>query len=214
METKSERIKKLKLLIKQTEKEIELKDSSLKKIDEDISSLNEEIKVAEDNLIKLSAPKIFTREELERREERELQKKKEKLEEEKSMVSLFTKKEFERANEIRLAAKDKSEQEKQIAENLAKSVETQALKREIRVLNEILSEKNKIYENLIAETVCSDSKLKTGNHLKSAEKEEFGKLKAKVKSMKASGEKIKKEINDLSLRIKKSFAKLKFCESK
>ena len=214
MGTKSEKIKKLKLLIKQTEKEIELKDSSLKKIDEDISSLSEEIKVAEDNLIKLSAPKIFTLEELERREKLELQKKKEKLDEEKSMVSLFTKKELERANEIRLAAEGKSEQEKQIAENLAKSVEVQALKREIRILNEILSEKNKIYENLIAETVCSDSKLKIGSHLKSAEKEEAGKLKAKVKSMKASGAKIKKEINDLSLRIKKSFAKLKFCESK
>lgn len=214
METKSERIEKLKRLIEQTEKEIELKDSSLQKIDDDLSSASEEIKTAEDNLIKLSAPKIFTLEELERRKDLELQKKKEKFEEEKSMVSILTKKELERANEIRLAAEGKGEQEKQIANNLAKSVEIQALKREIRVLNEILEEKNKIYENLIAETVCSDSKLKTGSHLKSAEKEEPGKLKARVKSLKTSGAKIKKEMNDLSLRIKKSFAKLKFCESK
>lgn len=214
METKSERIEQLKRLIEQTEKEIELKDSSLKKIDEDISSASEEIKTAEDNLVELSAPKIFTLEELERRKDLELRKQKERLEEEKSMVSIFTKKEFERAKEIRLAAEKKGEQEKQIANNLAKSIEIQALKREIRVLNEILEEKNKIYEDLIAETVCDDSKLKTGSHLKSAEKERSGKLKTRVKNLKASGAKIKKEINDLSLRIKKSFAKLKFCENK
>ena len=41
METKSERIKKLKLLIEQTEKEIELKDSSLQKIYDDLSSASE-----------------------------------------------------------------------------------------------------------------------------------------------------------------------------
>lgn len=214
METKSERIEKLKRLIEQTERKIELKESSLKKIDEDLSSASEEIKIAEDNLIKLSAPKIFTLDELERRKDLELQKQKEKLEEEKSMVSILTKKEFERAKEIRLAAKAKSEQEKQIANNLAKSIEVQALKREIRVLNEILKEKDKIYENLVAETVCSDSKLKIGSHLKSAEKEEPGKLKTRVKNLKTSGAKIKKEINDLSLRIKKSFAKLKLCENK
>lgn len=214
METRSERIERLKRLIEQTEKEIEIRESSLKKIDEDLSSVDTEIKVAEDNLIKLSAPKIFTLEELERRKDLELQKQKEKLEEEKSMVSILTKKEFERANEIRMAAEGKSDQEKQIANNLAKSVETQALKREIRVLNEILKEKNKIYENLIAETVCSDSKLKIGSHLKSAEKEEPTKLKTRVKNLKTSGAKIKKEINDLSLRIKKSFAKLKLCENK
>lgn len=214
METRSERIERLKRLIEQTEKEIEIRESSLKKIDEDLSSVDTEIKVAEDNLIKLSAPKIFTLEELERRKDLELQKQKEKLEEEKSMVSILTKKEFERANEIRMAAEGKSDQEKQIANNLAKSVEIQALKREIRVLNEILKEKNKIYENLIAETVCSDSKLKIGSHLKSAEKEEPTKLKTRVKNLKTSGTKIKKEINDLSLRIKKSFAKLKLCENK
>ena len=214
METRSERIERLKRLIEQTEKEIEIRESSLKKIDEDLSSVDTEIKIAEDNLIKLSAPKIFTLEELERRKDLELQKQKEKLEEEKSMVSILTKKEFERANEIRMAAEGKSDQEKQIANNLAKSVEIQALKREIRVLNEILKEKNKIYENLIAETVCSDSKLKIGSHLKSAEKEEPTKLKTRVKNLKTSGAKIKKEINDLSLRIKKSFAKLKLCENK
>ena len=214
METRSERIERLKRLIEQTEKEIEIRESSLKKIDEDLSSVDTEIKVAEDNLIKLSAPKIFTLEELERRKDLELQKQKEKLEEEKSMVSILTKKEFERANEIRMAAEGKSDQEKQIANNLAKSVEIQALKREIRVLNEILKEKDKIYENLVAETVCSDSKLKIGSHLKSAEKEEPTKLKTRVKNLKTSGAKIKKEINDLSLRIKKSFAKLKLCENK
>ena len=47
-----------------------------------------------------------------------------------------------------------------------------------------------------------------------AGKEEPGKLKARIKSLKASGAKVKKEINDLSLRIKKSFAKLKLCENK
>ncbi len=214
METKSERIKKLKLLIEQTEKEIELKDSSLEKIDEDISLANEEIKTAEENLVRLSAPKIFTLEELERRRDLELQMKKEKLEEEKSSISNITKKELERASEIRLAAENKSEQEKQAAHNLAKSIEIQALKREIRILNEILNEKNKIYENLIAETVCDDSKFKIDSHLKSAGKEEPGKLKARIKSLKASGAKVKKEINDLSLRIKKSFAKLKLCENK
>lgn len=214
METKSERIKKLKLLIEQTEKEIELKDSSLEKIDEDISLAGKDIKTAEDNLIKLSAPKIFTLEELERRRDLELQKEKEKLEEEKNSISNLTKKELERANEIRLAAENKNEQEKQMANNLAKSIEIQALKREIRVLSEILKEKNKIYENLIAETVCDDSKLKIDSHLKSAVKKEPGKLKARVKSLKASGAKIKKEINDLSLRIKKSLAKLKLCENK
>lgn len=214
METKSERIKKLKLLIEQTEKEIELKDSSLKKIDKDISLTDKEIKTAEDNLVKLSAPKIFTLEELERRRDLELQKEKEKLEEEKNSISNLTKKELERASEIRLAAENKNEQEKQMANSLAKNIEIQALKREIRVLNEILEEKNKIYENLIAETVCGDSKLKIDSHLKSEGKEEPGKLKARVKSLKASGAKIKKEINDLSLRIKKSFAKLKLCENK
>ena len=214
METRSDKIEELKRLIEQTEREIEFKESSLKKIDEDILSLDEEIKNAEDNLIKLSSPKIFTLEELERRKNLELQKQKEKLEEEKSMVSILTKKEFERANEIRLAAEGKSEQEKQIANNLAKSIEIQALKREIRVLNEILKEKDKIYENLVAETVFNDSKLKIGSHLKNAEREEPGKLKTKVKNLKTSGAKIKKEINDLSLRIKKSFAKLKLCESK
>lgn len=214
METKSERIEELKRLIEQTEKEIELKESSLKKIGEDISSASEEIKTAEDNLVNLSAPKVFTLEELERRKDLELQKQKEKLEEEKSMVSIFTKKELERANEIRLAAEGKSDKEKQIANDLAKNIEIQALKREIKVLNEILKEKNKIYENLIAETVCNDSKLKIGSHLKSAEKEEPAKLKARVKNLKTSGAKIKKEINDLSLRIKKSFAKLKLCENK
>ena len=214
METRSDKIEELKRLIEQTEREIEFKESSLKKIDEDILSLDEEIKNAEDNLIKLSSPKIFTLEELERRKNLELQKQKEKLEEEKSMVSILTKKEFERANQIRLAAEGKSEQEKQIANNLAKSIEIQALKREIRVLNEILKEKDKIYENLVAETVCNDSKLKIGSHLKIAEREEPVKLKTKVKNLKTSGAKIKKEINDLSLRIKKSFAKLKLCESK
>lgn len=214
METKSERIKKLKLLIEQTEKEIELKDSSLEKIDEDISLTDKEIKAAEDNLIKLSAPKIFTLEELERRRDLELQKEKEKLEEEKNSISNLTKKELERANKIRFAAENKNEQEKQMANSLAKSIEIQALKREVRVLSEILEEKNKIYENLIAETVCNDSKLKIDSHLKSLGKEEPGKLKARVKMLKASGTKIKKEINDLSLRIKKSFAKLKLCENK
>ena len=76
MGLETERINELKLLIKEAEKSIELKKSSLNETDKDLSSKREEIESIEKRVLKFQTSKIFTKKELENLKNKKLKEEK------------------------------------------------------------------------------------------------------------------------------------------
>ena len=208
MESKNEKITQLELLVKQAKKEIEQKSASLEKLQEDLTGSEEKIQSAKEALRKLAPAKIFTRKELEALQSENLKKRRLELERQRQNIGLQTEKDFQLAREIRAQASEKPEEEKTLAYAQAFKLETNALKREVEVLLEISREKNEVYEDLLADIVCSKAGIRNLEH-KSASNEMLGKLKAKVKNLKSLAAGVEKEIGDLALRVRKAETRLK-----
>ncbi len=194
VESKSERIERLKRLIEETKQKISLKNSSLDELSKNLSSKEEEVELAKKNLLKFELPKILSKKQLKELKENKIKEEKLACEEEKANVFSKTKLEFERALKIRLEACEKSAQEKKEADLKAFKIETDALTKEIDILKEILNEKNEAFEDLLAQNVCNLYFLKKNN---------FG----KNQNLKLLS-KAKKEISEIEAKINNSIGKL------
>ena len=210
MGLETERINELKLLIKEAEKSIELKKSSLNETDKDLSSKREEIESIEKRVLKFQTSKIFTKKELENLKNKKLKEEKEKLEYEKLNIISQTKEVFEEAKKIRLEASDKSDDEQLSANKLASEMELSALKREVYILNCILKEKNCKFEDVLAKEICKKMELKEMSSFNdiNEKKEKASQLKREIKNLKTSMEKLQNELNDTTLKLRKSICKL------
>lgn len=194
VESKSERIERLKRLIDETKQKISLKNSSLDELSKNLSSKEEEIELAKKKLLKFELPKILSKKQLKELRENKIKEEKSVAEERKANIFSKTKLEFERALKIRREACEKSAQEKKEAELKAFKIETDALTREIEILKEVLNEKNKAFEDLLAQNVCNLYFLKKNN---------FGKNQDLKFLSKA-----KKEIAEIESKISSSIGKL------
>lgn len=151
------RIEELKKLIEKSEQKIEEKNLVIDQINKKLKLKKEEVKAAQDNAAKFAPVKILTKKEREELEKENAQKLLKRITEERLNIESDTKKALETAQKIREDAKIGSEDEQKSADIFALKTETEALKRKIRILNDILHEKESSMEELLAKKATQES---------------------------------------------------------
>lgn len=206
MEHEIEKLETLKELIKESEKKIKEKGQSISKLDQDLSQLRTEINFTEEKLLKFKKVKILTRKQLEQIRKEKLEKAKIDFENQKINIGRDTQKAFEKAKKIREKASNKSLEEYELAKIKARNIEVEALKKEVFILNCIIGEKEKQYEDMLAKKACVEinNKFKDKN-------ENVSFITFNLKNLSEVCKRLKKEIYDLNMRIKRSVIKLKSC---
>lgn len=207
MESKDEKIGNLKALIEETKKKIESKTSSLNDISKKLSLKKEEARLAEEHLRKLQPYRILTKKEIRAFAEKELEEKRHEFEWEKANINILTEKAFEKARRMRLDVSEKSEHEKYAAEKSALELEISALKKEVNILDCILDEKSRTYEDLLAEKMCEQCNLKRMSfhkNFQTCKNSEVNSVKSRIKCLTESCLSIRKEIMNLNFKIRKS----------
>ncbi len=205
MEHESGELEKLKKLIEESNKKIEEKNKSISKLDDDLSQIKTEISIAEEKLLKFKKVKILTRKQIEQIKKEKLEKAKKDFESQKINIGNETQKAFEKSRKIREEAFNKSSEEYEMAKAKARKIELEALKKETFILNCIREEKEEKYEDMLAIKACRDI-----NHKFKDKRydENLNFKKANLRNLDEMCAKLKKEIYDLNMRIKRSVSKL------
>lgn len=151
------RIEELKKMIEESNQKIKQKNLSIDQINKELELKKEEVKTAEDRAAKLAPVKIFTKKERDELEKENAQKSLKKLTEERLNIESDTKKALEKAQQIREDAKNGSENEQKSADISALKVETEALGKKVKILTDILHEKESSMEDLLAQKAVEES---------------------------------------------------------
>ena len=155
-------------------------------------------------MIKFKTSNIFTKKEIKNIEIDELEKKHLEFKMLKLNIDKETNKALTRAQEVRLNALGGSKEEIKAAENLAYKMEKDALTRKSYILDCILDEKERAYQELLAERVCLENNLrKLRSSLSPVSKAEISSAKSKIKILAEKCWDLNKEIQNLSFKIEK-----------
>ncbi len=199
-----EKFIKLKRLIEESKERLKLKNAVLDQINEELLLKKKEVAEAEINLIKFKPSKIFTKKEIKNIEREEIEKKHLEFKMLKLNIDKETNKALTRAQEVRLNALGGSKEEIKAAENLAYKMEKDALTRKSYILDCILDEKERAYQELLAERVCLENNLrKLRSSLSPVSKAEISSAKSKIKILAEKCWDLNKEIQNLSFKIEK-----------
>lgn len=197
MESKAEKIARLKRLIEESDREIAERNKRLAEIESNLADVKKKLELAEKELLKYKSGRLYTRKELKEMELAKLEKQKLEFEREKANIKIITQKKFEEAQKLRFEAQEEiSQEQKSVLEKKALEIEKKATEHEIYIMNCILSEKQESYENMLVDKICSEVSSDKNNK------------KIYSSNFYDDCKKIKKEIRDLNLKISNSSLRL------
>lgn len=131
----------------------------IQKLRDDLRKKELEIESVKEKIKALLPVKIYTRKELKLMADKQKKKEEQKINYEKSHIDLITLDAMREADKIRAEA-GPSESDKKAAELKALTMEIQALKKDIKIKNEVIQEKHCKMEKQMAEKVINETKLK------------------------------------------------------
>lgn len=205
----------LKRLINESDEKIKLKSLLIDQISKDLEQKKEEVKSAQDEVSKLTPHKILTKKEREELKKQEALELLEKIAEERLHIDSETKKTLRHAEKMREDARQDSEEEQELTDFSALKIEVTALQKAVKILTDVLHEKETSAEDLLAqqaieESVISDYK-KEINALHTKKSNDTD-LMSELKENMALSRKNKSHIHSLYLKLKKemesTFSKL------
>lgn len=197
----------LKELIEKSKKKIEEKNQSLSKLDKDLTRVKAEIKLAEEKFLKLKNVKILTRKQMELIKKEKLKKERQDFENQKMNIGIETKEAFKKAGKILEESQGKSLEEYEAARNKARKIEVEALKKEAFILNCVMNEKEKKYEDMLAIKVCREVNRKNKDRGKKSSEDLCQKV-GNLRNLDEICARLKKEIYDVNMKYKTSLKRL------